>query len=490
MSPCRYTGPETLIPDGASLTQIPDRTANTSFAKLKLPAALLEVINELGYTEPTPIQIQTIPHLLAGKDLVGQSATGSGKTAAFTLPILAKLKVQNRNLQAMVLCPTRELCAQVAREIRKLGRRHPGFQVIELAGGQPIRPQILALEKGAHVAVGTPGRLMDHLRRDTLDLRQIKTVVLDEADRMLDMGFQEDMELILGALPASRQTVMFSATFPDSIEIMSNSFQINPVRVVIDSGEKNAPPIKQLVYEVPADEKVTLLLRILQDINPQSAIVFCNFKIVVAAVVKSLADAGISTGGLHGDLEQFERDQMMAKLRNRSIRILVATDVAARGIDIDALDLVVNLDLPKPDTYVHRIGRSGRAGNVGMAISLSTPREGHKIESIEAFTGVSMQRCRADYLNTVPSSAPAKSGDALMVTFMIGGGRKDKLRPGDILGALTGEAGGLTGAQIGKIEIHDRFTYVAVSSEIARTALQRLQDGKIKGRTFSVKIVA
>jgi len=468
----------------------PTSESTKTFASLRLPPDLLSVVQELGYTHPTQIQLQSIPLLLAGKDVVGQSRTGSGKTAAFGLPILVKVRVKVRRLQALILCPTRELCAQVARELRKLGRRHPGLQVLELAGGQPIRPQIFSLEKGAHIAVGTPGRVLDLLRRNVLDLKLVSTVVLDEADRMLDMGFEEDMEQILGALPEKRQTVLFSATFPPSIEVMSNSYQSAPIRVAIDSGEQKSPAIRQIVYETVAEEKVVTLLRVLQDLNPQSAIVFCNFKVVVADVVKALSSAGISAGALHGDLEQFERDRMMAKFRNRSVRVLVATDVAARGIDVEALDLVVNLDLPsKPDTYVHRIGRSGRAGKVGLAISIATGRENFKLEKIEEFTGVTIERKRTDHLPVLVEKSTSKGGEAAMVTFMIGGGRKEKLRPGDILGALTGEAGGLEASQIGKIEIHDHFAYVAVAAGISRTALQRLQEGKIKGRFFSVKLV-
>jgi ATP-independent RNA helicase DbpA len=477
-----------IKPTDSEKTPKPESTK--TFASLKLPPDLLAVVQELGYTHPTQIQLESIPLLLAGKDVVGQSRTGSGKTAAFGLPILSKVRVKARRLQALILCPTRELCAQVAREMRKLGRRHPGLQVLELAGGQPIRPQIFSLEKGAHIAVGTPGRVLDHLRRDVLDLKLVSTVVLDEADRMLDMGFEEDMQQILAALPEKRQTVLFSATFPPSIEVMSNSYQSNPIRVAIDSGEQKSPAIRQIVFETTAEEKVETLLRVLQDIKPQSAIVFCNFKIVVADVVKSLSTAGISAGALHGDLEQFDRDRMMAKFRNRSVRVLVATDVAARGIDVEALDLVVNLDLPsKPDTYVHRIGRSGRAGKEGLAVSIATARENFKIERIEEFTGVTVERKRTNHLPPLEVKAAAASGEASMVTFMIGGGRKEKLRPGDILGALTGEAGGLEASQIGKIEIHDHFSYVAVAAGISRTALQRLQDGKIKGRYFSVKLV-
>ncbi len=471
--------------------------SDKAFGALGLPPMLLEVVRELGYDQPTPIQAQSIPPLLKGRDVVGQSHTGSGKTAAFALPILAKIRLPGRRLQALILSPTRELCAQVAREVRKLGRKHPGLQVLILAGGSPIGPQLDALEKGVHIVVGTPGRVLDCVSRNRLDLQKVATVVLDEADRMLDMGFEEDMQKILKATPENRQTVLFSATFPQSIMAMSTGHQREPVRISIESTEKSTPSIRQLVYEVAQADKLDVLLRLLKDQKPQSAIVFCNFKAGVADVAAALKNRGISTGSLHGDLEQFERDQMMAKFRNRSVRILVATDVAARGLDVEDLDLVVNLDLPsKPEIYVHRIGRSGRAGKSGVAVSFATPREVNKVAAIETLTGNSIQRKSVDSLNRggpepmASPAAPRPKGDAAMVTLMIGGGRKDKLRPGDILGALTGEAGGLAGAEIGKIEIHDRFAYVAIAADIASAAIERLQSGRIKGRKFSVKLVS
>lgn len=455
------------------------------FSALALSPPLLQVLEELDFQTVTPIQAQSIPVLLRGRDLVGQAKTGSGKTAAFALPLLEKIRLPQRRLQALVLCPTRELCAQVAGELRRLGRRLPGLQVLVLAGGQPVRPQVNALEKGAHIAVGTPGRILDLLQRESLETRQLATVVLDEADRMLDMGFREDMERILGAIPPTRQTVLFSATFPPDIEALSRAFQKQPARVTVVEAEA-APDIQQLCYLCEPEEKTVLLLRILRQYQPASAIVFCNLKATVVELTRALNGAGVGADGLQGDMEQSERDNVMAKFRNRSTRVLIATDVAGRGIDVEALDAVVNFDLPsQPEPYVHRIGRTGRAGRRGLAISLATPRDERKVETLEHATGVKLERASVE---TLPP-AGGKGGvslEAAWETLFISAGRKDKLRPGDILGALTGEAGGLNAADIGKIEIHDHHAYAAVSKGIARVALQRLREGRIKGRKYRI----
>ena len=463
----------------------------TDFASLSLPAALIEVVRELGYEKLTPIQAKSIPLLLSGKDLIGQSKTGSGKTAAFALPVLSSIQVKQRQIQALVLCPTRELCTQVAREFRKLGRRHAGFQALILSGGTPIYPQLVSLERGAHVVVGTPGRVLDHLSRKTLDLRFVRTFILDEADRMLDMGFEDDMKTILAELPKSRQTVFFSATFPKTIEALSRHYQRNPERVTIEETTQAAPLIRQVVYEVTPDQKFDTLLWTMHQNQPESAIVFCNLKETVNELARALKSAGISCECLHGDLEQSARDRVMAKFRNQSTRILVATDVAARGIDVESLDAVFNFDLPAQSAvYVHRIGRTGRAGKKGLAISFVTSRQMAKVADIEELTGFTIQRKTAGSLGAkAAASNQVLEGTAKMQTLYIAGGRKDKVRPGDILGALTGEAGGLRGEKVGKIEIHDRFSYVAVSADVASLALQRLQDGRIKGRRFKVTFV-
>jgi len=464
----------------------------TGFGSLSLSPSLLAVVGELGYEEATPIQAESIPVLLTGKDLIGQSKTGSGKTVAFALPILQNLSLKRRSLQALVVCPTRELCAQVARELRKLGRRHKGLQVLVVSGGMPIRVQESALERGVHVAVGTPGRLLDHLQRRTLDTRAVATVVLDEADRMLDMGFQEDVEKILHALPMSRQTVFFSATFPSSIEAMSRAHQRDAVRVTVGDPEQATPEIRQLALAAEASEKLHALYWVLNEFPHESALIFCNFKATVAELERTLSASGQSVDCLHGDLEQFQRDQVLAKFRNHSVRILISTDVAGRGIDVEDLDLVINYELPaQPEIYVHRIGRTGRAGRLGLSVSLATARQQPRLEAFEQQTGTRIERltrATGDDPGT-EALAAALARDARMDTILISGGRKDKVRPGDILGALTGEAGGLNGADIGKIEIHDRLSYVAVSKSVSRGAVRSLNRGRIKAKRFRASLV-
>lgn len=459
--------------------------SDKQFKSLRLHENIQVVLDELGYKSMTPIQAESIPLLLKGHDLVGQSKTGSGKTAAFSLPILNNLQIKRRNLQAMILCPTRELCTQVAREMRKLGRRFPGFTVVILSGGQPIRPQIYAMEKGAHIAVGTPGRLVDHILRKTIDTRSIKTVVLDEADRMLDMGFEEDMQTILSSMPERRQTVFFSATYPDSIEAMSEAYQNNPKLVTI-TDDAETPAISQYVLATETAAKPDALVQLIKSQAPSSAIVFCNQKITTANLEETLKAAGISAASLNGDLEQFDRDRVMATFRNQSIRVLIATDVAARGIDVADLDLVVNYDLPvKPEIYVHRIGRTGRAGKTGLAVSFATSREGYKIEGIEEFISTTLRHMTLEAQVTTKHSIEP----AAMVTLFISGGRRQKVRPGDILGALTNEEIGLSREQIGKIEIHDNFSYVAVAKKFADQTVEKLSAGRIKGRKFNIERV-
>ncbi len=502
--------------------------ANLTFDTLPLSRDLIEVTRELGYQTMTPIQAESIPLLLEGKDLIGQSKTGSGKTAAFALPILNRItprQIQLKQVQALILCPTRELCTQVAREIRKIGRKHSGLQVLIVSGGHPIYPQLCALEKGVHIVVGTPGRVLDLLSRQKLNLSMVNTVVLDESDRMLDMGFQDEMEQILKEVPKPRQMVFFSATFPRSIESMSRAYQTNATRITIESTDGPASPdIQQLLFETDdsefstsqATDKLTTLIGIFKTQQPESAIVFCNLKATVTDLTRRLTLAGISAACIHGDLEQADRDRVMAKFRNHSTRILVATDVAARGIDVENLDIVVNFDFPaKADVYVHRIGRTGRAGKKGLAISFASTHENIKVRAIEKFMGIKLERASSASLIAslvasggstsiqqldVPTTRDADQAvspithsgiiaEAKMDTLFIAGGRKDKLRPGDILGALTGEAGQMKAGDVGKIEIHDRFAYVAISKSLSEAALQSLRDGRIKGRKFRVERV-
>ena len=457
------------------------------FEALSLSPALLAVVGELGYEHPTPIQSASIPILLDGRDLIGQSKTGSGKTAAFALPILQRIDLAKREIQVLVLCPTRELSTQVAREFRTLGRGHAGLSVLELVGGQPGKPQREALGRGVHIAVGTPGRLLDHLQSYSLKTESLTTLVLDEADRMLDMGFGPDVERILRTLPRRRQTAMFSATFPATIAAISRTYQRDAVRVTIGEPEGAEVEIRQLQVEAKPAERFDALCWSLGEYPHESALIFCNFKATVAEVTKNLAAAGVSADRLDGDLDQFHRDQVLARFRNNSVRHLVATDVAGRGIDIVGLDLVINYELPQqPEVYVHRIGRTGRAGKKGVAISLTGGSGDPKVDAIEELTGTMIETVRRSESDERSSAAILRTlaKSARMETILISGGRKDKVRPGDILGALTGDAGGLKGSDVGKIEVQDKLTYVAVAQSVCRTAVDRLNNGRIKGKRY------
>ncbi len=476
-----------------------------SFESLSLSKKLKSVLSELGFQKPTPIQEQSLPILLQGRDLIGQSATGSGKTAAFTLPILERLDKdfpdlqRNPQLQALILCPTRELSLQVVSEIRKLGKKHMGLKVLALTGGVPLGPQIAALEKGIHIAVGTPGRICDHLRKGTLTTESVKTLVLDEADRMLEMGFIEEMDFIFERLPSDRHTLLFSATFPASIEKLSRNIQRDPVRITIQTEQKSNPDIEQRAYVVlPFQEetfeftdRLKLTLQLLKELQPVSCIVFVNFKADAAELARELVRFKVSAAALHGDLEQTDRERVMAKFRNQSLRVLIATDVAARGIDVDSVDAVMNFDLPqKPDVYVHRIGRTGRAGRSGISITLILPKQKNKLEHLEKLTGSKIHLHEELDLRNIPLSEIGANLnlESNMETLFIAAGRKNKMRPGDILGALTGEAGGLQGSDIGKIEIQDYFSFVAVSKSVAKRALKSLQEGRIKGRRVRAEL--
>lgn len=450
----------------------------SDFSSLPLSPLLRDTLGALGYAEPTPIQARCIPVLVEGNDLIGQSKTGSGKTLAFVLPILQRLDVEQRQIQALVLCPTRELSAQVAGEFRKVGRGYPGLRVVQVCGGEPGFLQANTLARGAHIVVGTPGRILDHLHRESIDIEQVQVAVLDEADRMLDMGFGPAVEEILRALPTERQTILFSATFPENIMAISADFQRNPQHIAEDP----EPPtkIRALAYTVEQADKTQALLWILAQHRPTSALIFCNLKRSVSELADTLGEAGLSVEGLHGDLEQRERDRAMAKLRNGSTRILVATDLAARGLDVAEIDVVINYDLPtQPEVYLHRTGRTGRAGREGLAINLLNPRQQGMLARIQEATGVEITSSPL-----TPTPLQVQDFVATMSTIFISGGRKDKLRPGDILGALTKD-GGLPASAVGHIEIHDRFAYVAVQTTVIQQALQGLS--RIKGRNFRVE---
>ncbi|MBE9549331.1 MAG: ATP-dependent RNA helicase DbpA [Proteobacteria bacterium] len=453
-----------------------------SFTTLPLPLAQLENLESLGYHTMTAIQAEALPLALAGKDLIAQAKTGSGKTAAFGVPLLCALNPRDFVPQALILCPTRELATQVATEIRRLARYQQNIKVVSLTGGSSIGPQIGSLEHGAHIVVGTPGRLKDHLRKKTLDLSQVKTLVLDEADRMLEMGFVEDIETIIEETPSARQTLMFSATYPDDILALSSRFQSKPEKVSVDILHSNQH-IKQQFFICQKNARLNSLVKMLEHFKPESAVVFCNTRQFVRDVYGYLSQQGIAVAALHGDLEQRDRDQVLVQFKQRSCRVLVATDVAARGLDIDDLSAVINYELPhNPEIYVHRIGRTGRAGKEGLALSLLADSERYKLGVFGDYLG---QKLAPEAIEVLPAS-DAKLGAPTYITLCIAGGRKQKVRPGDILGALTGDAG-IEGKRVGKIEVMDYAAYVAIEREVADKALGRLIKGKIKGRKFKVR---
>lgn len=457
----------------------------TDFRTLPLSESLQRVISEMGYSEMTPIQSASIPLLLEGKDLIGQSQTGSGKTAAFIIPILQKIDVSDARPQAMILCPTRELCDQVLRECRKFSKAFQGLQTIALVGGQPYPPQIQALQRGVHVIVGTPGRALEHFRNRHVNVAKLRCLVLDEADRMLDEGFAEEMAAILEELPRERQTIFFSATFPEGVEKLSRQYQKKAERVTISNEAQSAPQIEQYVYDAENPDKVATLIRILQRHPSMCTLVFCRTKATVDEIGQLLAKFKVSSGVLHGDLAQQDRDRVTSLFRNGSLRILIATDVAARGLDIDTLELVINVDLPpSTETYIHRIGRTGRAGRKGSAVSIATAHDTLKVIEIEKATGVPMIRQKLGFENQLGLGWEFQT--TRMRTLQVSGGRSDKLRPGDILGALTAEPQALVASEIGKIEIYDRYSYVAVDSSLAEQALGKLRASKIKGSKFKV----
>lgn len=455
------------------------------FSSLNLHTDLLENLSTLGYAEMTAIQEESLPPILEGKDVIAQGKTGSGKTAAFGLGLLQKLDVKRFRIQSLVLCPTRELADQVATELRKLGRGIHNIKILTLCGGMPFGPQVGSLEHGAHVIVGTPGRIEDHLKRGTLRLDDVNLLVLDEADRMLDMGFQETLDKVIEQIPAQRQTLLFSATFPPQIQKISNRIMINPVMVKVASTHDHAT-IEQHFYKVQDDNQRFLGLRLLlMHFNPESSLVFCNTKRETQEVADQLSAYGFSALALHGDLEQRDRDQTLIRFSNKSASVLVATDVAARGLDIDSLDAVINYHIAHDvEGHVHRIGRTGRAGSKGIACSLYSDKESYRVALLETNIDpiLDSEPLPPQSLLDKPAMKPA------MVTLQIDGGKKQKVRAGDILGALTGDKG-IEGKQVGKINIADNWSYVAVSQKVSRQALSKLTEGKLKGRSFRVRLI-
>lgn len=454
-----------------------------SFTSLSLSPALLSTLDSLGYHTMTAIQSQSLPEILQGKDVIGQGKTGSGKTAAFALGLLSNLNVKRFRVQSLVLCPTRELADQVAKEIRTLARGIHNIKVLTLCGGMPMGPQIGSLEHGAHILVGTPGRILDHLQKARIELDELNTLVLDEADRMLEMGFKEAIDTIIDHAPSERQTLLFSATFPDQIQAIAARVMRDPLTVKVQSKHDHSS-IQQYFYQLESTEdRDNALERLLLTHQPQSAVVFCNTKREVQNVADELHHRGFSVIDIHGDLEQRDRDQALVQFANKSVNILVATDVAARGLDVDNLDAVFNYELSRdPEVHVHRIGRTGRAGNKGLAFSFFSEKETYRVARIDEYMDFAIQ----------PSQLPASNNNAPMqpemVTIQIQGGKKQKLRPGDILGALTGDKT-IAGNQVGKINMFPMSAYVAVNKAVAKKALGKITNGKMKGRQFRARLL-
>jgi ATP-independent RNA helicase DbpA len=459
--------------------------ASTDFSSLPISKAQIVNLETLGYKKMTAIQAQGLPHVLKGRDLVAQAKTGSGKTAAFGIGLLEKINPRFFGVQALVLCPTRELADQVGKELRRLARCTPNIKLVLLCGGKPFGPQKGSLEHGAHIAVGTPGRVQDHLRKGTLRLKGLNTLVLDEADRMLDMGFYDVMTEIIAQTPKTRQTLLFSATYPNAIRKMCRSIQQNPVTVTVETEHKPGV-IEQLFYEVKKHERNNTLLALFEHYKPASALVFCFTKRQCDEVARHLHEHHIEALAIHGDLDQRERDQVLVRFANNSCSVLVATDVAARGLDIKSLQVVINYELPRdPEIYVHRIGRTGRAGEKGMALSIFTASEAPRITAIEQYQ---KKPCICDVYASLDRD-PGFILQSPMVTIQIDAGRKSKIRPGDLLGALTGDAG-LAGSQVGKIDIFDMSSYVAIERDAVRQALNYLANGKVKGRNIKARKIS
>ena len=454
------------------------------FSRLNLSATVVANLTQLGYTAMTPIQAASLPLTLAGQDLIAQASTGSGKTAAFGLPLVEKLQATDMAVQALVLCPTRELADQVTQEIRRLARATGNIKVVTLCGGVPLRGQVISLEHGAHVVVGTPGRILDHLERGSLSLHAVKTLVLDEADRMLDMGFMEDIAKVVKQCAKDRQTLLFSATYPEGIAKLASQFMRNPQTVTVQA-QHSATKIRQVFVEVKEGERLNAVSQVLNHFRPESTLAFCNTKQQCRDLVAVLQAQGFSALALYGELDQRERDQVLIQFANRSCSVLVATDVAARGLDVAQLEAVINVDVtPDSEVHIHRIGRTGRGDAEGLAISLASMDEMGSVGKIEQLQG------RESVWAPLISLTPAAGGVLRppMATLQIVGGRKEKIRAGDVLGALTGEAG-FTREQVGKINVNEFSTYVAVERSIAKQAVTQLSDGKVKGRSVKVRLM-
>ena len=519
-----------------------------SFDSFNLKPDLMRAVTELGFEEATPVQEQAIPLMLEGKDMIAQAQTGTGKTAAFGLPILQRLDTTANYPQALVLAPTRELAVQVAEALHRMGK-YLGVSSLAVYGGQPIERQLRALDKGVQVVIGTPGRIMDHIRRGTLKLERVSTVVLDEADEMLDMGFVEDIEFILEHVPTERQTGLFSATMPQRISALARRYMHDPQRVAIENEKMTVPLVRQVYYDVSGRDKLDAVTRILDYESPASTIIFCARKSEADTLCESLQGRGYSAEVLHGDLNQTQRDRVMNRFRSAQVEILVATDVAARGLDIPDVSHVINYDIPwDPESYVHRIGRTGRAGREGDAITLVTPREQRLLRTIERVIGKRLQRLRlpspsdiatrkreavleqirgaideggldpylsmvealGDDYNPVDIAAAAfkvlgdgtltrveearpSDGDGAagiepgMTRLFIHAGRRAGIRPMDIVGAIANEAH-LPGNRVGSIDLYDNFAFVEVPNADAPQVVQALNNTTLRGQRVEVNV--
>lgn len=462
----------------------------TDFAQLALKPELLHTLNSLNYTQMTDIQAKALPIIMDGKDVIARAKTGSGKTAAFGLGVLQKLDVKRFRIQALVLCPTRELGEQVAGEMRKLARGIHNTKILTLCGGVPLGPQIGSLEHGAHIVVGTPGRIIEHLHKRTLQLDHLTQLVLDEADRMLDMGFQESLDAIIEFLPARKQTLLFSATFPQGIETIASRITEKPVRVEV--GEQHTEQtITQVFYSIDhlagngEDQRISAVQILLAKARPTSAVVFCNTKRETEQLAHALIGGGFSACALHGDLDQRAREHALVRFTNQSVSVLVATDVAARGLDIEAVDMVINYQIARDsEVHVHRVGRTGRAGRHGVASTLYSEKEVFKLQRLEDTHQLEIDK------QPLPDKAALRQGGYKppMATIQIDGGKKQKVRPGDIVGALTNQ-GGISGDEIGKITVLDNCAFCAVKSKLAKEALDKINQGKLKGRSFRARLL-
>lgn len=525
------------------------------FDELELDNSILKAIIDMGFEEATPIQAKAIPVVLAGRDIVGQAQTGTGKTAAFGIPMLQKIDPKIKKLQGMVICPTRELAIQVAEELRNLAKYLHGIKVLPIYGGQDITKQIRSLKAGSQIIVGTPGRVMDHMRRKTVKFDNVKMIALDEADEMLNMGFREDIEEILKNIPEERQTILFSATMPKAILDITKNFQNNAEIIKVVRKELTVPNIDQFYYEVRPKNKLEVLSRLIDMYNPKLSVVFCNTKRQVDTLVSELQGRGYFAEGLHGDLKQQQRDRVMNSFRNGATEILVATDVAARGIDVDEVDAVFNYDLPQDDEYyVHRIGRTGRAGRVGRAFTFIVGKEVYKLKDIQRYckTKIKVQPIPSindvmvtkvdkiftqidefissedisKYVDMVEDYVNEKDYTALdiaaafvkmqvgessiqdietshydnsrydanadtgaqpgMARLFINIGKNNKVRPGDILGAIAGESG-IPGKLVGSIDMFDKYTFVEVPKDVANDVLRGMKNAKIKGKSVNIE---